>query len=46
MTIQELTAGGLNALAGTVTALAELEGLQAHAEAVRVRLETKPAAVA
>jgi histidinol dehydrogenase len=42
MTIQELTAGGLTALAGTVTTLAELEGLQAHAEAVRVRLDMRP----
>jgi histidinol dehydrogenase len=39
MTIQELTADGLRALADTVTTLAGLEGLQAHAEAVRVRMQ-------
>lgn len=38
MTLQELTPAGLATLAPTVTALAGLEGLDAHAEAVRVRL--------
>lgn len=38
MTIQELTRAGLEALAPTVTTLAGLEGLEAHAQAVRVRL--------
>ncbi len=38
MTMQELTPAGLAALAPTVTALARLEGLEAHAAAVRVRL--------
>lgn len=38
MTLQELTREGLEALAPTVTAMAEAEGLQAHAEAVRVRI--------
>ena len=37
MTLQELTPAGLAALAPTVEALAGLEGLEAHAEAVRVR---------
>ncbi len=37
MTIQELTRDGLEGLASTVTTLAALEGLDAHAEAVRVR---------
>jgi len=40
MTVQELTRPGLEALAPTVLALAGLEGLDAHAEAVRLRLET------
>jgi histidinol dehydrogenase len=39
MTIQELTADGLRGLADTVATLANLEGLQAHARAVSVRLE-------
>ncbi|MDH5321210.1 MAG: histidinol dehydrogenase [Gammaproteobacteria bacterium] len=36
-TIQELTANGLAALSETIVTLAELEGLDAHAAAVRVR---------
>lgn len=40
MTVQELTPEGLAGLAPTVEALAGLEGLQAHAEAVRVRRST------
>ena len=39
MTVQELSADGLRALAPTVTELARLEGLDAHAAAVRIRLE-------
>lgn len=39
MTVQELTPEGLADLAPTVTTLATLEGLDAHAEAVRVRME-------
>lgn len=38
MTLQELTPAGLRGLASTVLTLAGLEGLDAHAEAVRVRL--------
>lgn len=38
MTIQEITREGLEGLAPTITAMAEAEGLQAHANAVRVRL--------
>jgi histidinol dehydrogenase len=38
MTIQELTRAGLGELAPAVTTLAELEGLEAHAAAVRRRL--------
>ncbi len=38
MTIQELTRDGLGALAGTVTSLAALEGLDGHAAAVTRRL--------
>ncbi len=36
-TVQELTLDGLAALGDTIVALAELEGLDAHAAAVRVR---------
>ena len=36
---QELTRGGLEALAPTITAMAEAEGLDAHANAVRIRTE-------
>ena len=38
MTIQELSRGGLSSLAPTIIAMADAEGLQAHAEAVRVRM--------
>lgn len=37
MTIQEITREGLDALAPTIVAMAEAEGLQAHANAVKVR---------
>ena len=39
ITSQELTRGGLEALAPTITAMAEAEGLDAHANAVRIRTE-------
>jgi len=42
MTVQELTADGLQALAPAVTGLARLEGLDAHAAAVTVRLARSP----
>jgi histidinol dehydrogenase len=38
ITFQELSRGGLEALSGTIVTMAEAEGLGAHAEAVRVRL--------
>ncbi|WP_117594993.1 histidinol dehydrogenase [Haloprofundus halophilus] len=38
-TVQRLDEPGLNALSGTITTLAEAEGLEAHAESVRVRLD-------
>jgi histidinol dehydrogenase len=41
MTIQELTREGLEELAPAVTTLAELEGLDAHAAAVRRRLRVR-----
>ena len=40
MTVQELTRDGLAALGNTVTTLAGLEGLDAHAAAVTRRLES------
>lgn len=39
ITLQQLTPGGLADLAPTITAMAEAEGLAAHAQAVRVRTE-------
>ena len=39
MTVQELTRDGLKSLAPAIEALAALEGLDAHAKAVTVRLE-------
>ena len=38
MTIQEISREGLSGLSRTITTLAEAEGLQAHANAVRLRL--------
>ncbi|WP_435333239.1 histidinol dehydrogenase [Haloarchaeobius sp. TZWWS8] len=38
-TVQRLDRDGLDALSGTVTTLAEAEGLEAHAESVRKRFE-------
>ena len=43
MTVQELTETGLRGLAPTVVELARLEGLEAHAAAVRVRLDPNAA---
>jgi histidinol dehydrogenase len=39
MTVQELSKDGLRSLAPNIIVLAELEGLDAHAESVRLRLE-------
>ena len=39
ITFQELSRDGLGALAPTITTMAEAEGLQAHANAVKIRLE-------
>ncbi|MGI9309877.1 MAG: histidinol dehydrogenase, partial [Gammaproteobacteria bacterium] len=39
ISVQELTRAGLEGLAPTVVTLAELEGLEAHAQAVKVRLQ-------
>ena len=39
MTLQELSYEGLKALAPTIETMADAEGLQAHAAAVRIRLE-------
>lgn len=41
ITFQQLTATGLKSIAGTVTAMAEAEGLQAHSNAVKVRLSNR-----
>jgi histidinol dehydrogenase len=38
ITFQELSRGGLEALAATITTMAEAEGLDAHAAAVKLRL--------
>ena len=42
ITYQELTQAGLNALGDTIVKMAEAEGLDAHANAVKVRLEASP----
>jgi len=39
MTLQELTPEGLRGLAQTIVTMAEAEGLQAHANAVKIRLQ-------
>ena len=39
ITLQQLSPSGLKAIAPTVIAMAEAEGLQAHANAVKIRLE-------
>lgn len=41
ITYQELTQAGLNALGGTIIQMAEAEGLDAHANAVKVRLASE-----
>jgi histidinol dehydrogenase len=41
ITVQELTPSGLRSLGPTAVTLAELEGLDAHAAAVRVRLDAR-----
>jgi histidinol dehydrogenase len=41
ITFQQLTREGLEGISKTVVVMAEAEGLQAHAEAVRVRLQSK-----
>lgn len=41
MTIQEISREGLEGLSGTIVAMAEAEGLQAHANAVKVRINEK-----
>lgn len=38
ITFQELSEDGLRGLAGTITAMADAEGLQAHANAVNIRM--------
>jgi histidinol dehydrogenase len=44
-TVQTASRKGLNAIASSVIALAEAEGLQAHADSVRMRVEHMPATV-
>ena len=39
MTLQEISREGLQGLAGTIVTMAEAEGLQAHANAVKIRLQ-------
>lgn len=39
ITAQEITAEGLNNLGETVMTLAEIEGLEAHKNAVKIRLD-------
>src|SRR5690625_1781786 len=39
ITVQELSTEGIRGLAGNICALARAEGLEAHAQAVEVRLE-------
>lgn len=41
ITFQQLTAKGLKNIAATVTTMAEAEGLQAHSNAVKVRMKNK-----
>lgn len=41
MTIQELSHDGIELLAQTIVAMAEAEGLEAHANAVKVRIEKR-----
>jgi histidinol dehydrogenase len=46
MTVQELTADGLRDLGPTAVTIAEMEGLDAHANAVQVRLTSLQAGAA
>jgi histidinol dehydrogenase len=39
MTIQELSKEGLQGLSSTIVAMADAEGLEAHAAAVKVRMK-------
>lgn len=41
MTIQELSHDGIESLAQTIVAMAEAEGLEAHANAVKIRIEKR-----
>lgn len=41
MTIQELSRDGIESLAQTIVAMADAEGLEAHANAVKVRIEKR-----
>ena len=41
MTIQELSPDGIESLAQTIVVMAEAEGLEAHANAVKVRIEKR-----
>lgn len=41
MTIQEISRDGLNGLAQTIISMAEAEGLEAHANAVKIRINGK-----
>ena len=41
MTLQELTPEGLRGLSATIVTMAEAEGLQAHANAVKIRLQNE-----
>ena len=43
ITFQELTRAGLEGLAPTIETMAEAEGLDAHAAAVRIRLHASSA---
>ncbi len=45
MTVQELSFEGLSTIGPVAITLAELEGLDAHAWAVKERLETDPSTV-
>lgn len=42
ISVQELTESGLRGIAPCALALAEAEGLEAHAQAIRLRLEARP----
>lgn len=46
MTVQHISAEGLEGIADTIVTMAEAEGLQAHANAVRVRMDRSKAGAA